>query len=291
MRAIARLHPWWVRGFVLALVLAFATHLPGLRLGTPWKVEVAVLVALTVLMLVPPPNRDSAEPVTLAPPVSGRWVALNGAGTKVPSHGTRMAGQAFAIDLIHPPAESPTIGWGLKGGAPEGYSCFGDPVRAMAGGTVVATCNRMKDHRARDTWPLLMWMATGEAVLRDALGGSYLLGNHVIVDHGGTYAVYAHLRRSSVTCRVGDVVQAGDVLGEIGNTGNSSEPHLHAHLMDRPQLYAGAGLPFVWRGIDVTDELDPRFKQVKRYPKALTEMPADGQIFTATPGASIAPDA
>ena len=70
-------------------------------------------------------------------------------------------------------------------------------------------------------------------------------GNHVVLDLGhGEYALLAHMQRGSVRVRVGDRVRTGDVLGLTGNSGNSSEPHLHFHVQDRPGLFGGArGLP------------------------------------------------
>src|SRR5690606_30900013 len=78
--------------------------------------------------------------------------------------------------------------------------------------------------------------------------GRFVVGNAVVLDIGdGVYAVLAHLRRGSVRVRKGDRVRAGDVLGEVGNSGNSSEPHLHFHLMDRPRPGTAAGVPFAFR--------------------------------------------
>ena len=65
-------------------------------------------------------------------------------------------------------------------------------------------------------------------------------GNHVVLDLGnGEYALLAHLQRGSVRVEAGDRVRAGDVLGLTGNSGNSSEPHLHFHVQDRPGLFGG----------------------------------------------------
>jgi hypothetical protein len=77
-------------------------------------------------------------------------------------------------------------------------------------------------------------------------------GNHVIVDLGfGEYALLGHLRRGSVRVRDGERVRAGQPLGRVGNSGNSSEPHLHFHLQNQPRLSAGIGLPLSFRGLEV----------------------------------------
>ena len=59
----------------------------------------------------------------------------------------------------------------------------------------------------------------------------------------GQYAAYAHLRRGSVLVRPGDRVYRGQIIAECGNSGNTSEPHLHFQLMDRRRPALAAGVP------------------------------------------------
>jgi murein DD-endopeptidase MepM/ murein hydrolase activator NlpD len=59
----------------------------------------------------------------------------------------------------------------------------------------------------------------------------------------------------SVTVRVGDRVVRGQVLGRVGNSGNSSAPHLHMHVMASNQLFAANGLPYVFDAFDVTGRI------------------------------------
>ena len=70
------------------------------------------------------------------------------------------------------------------------------------------------------------------------------LGNHLILDHGnGEYSFLAHLKSGSVRVKSGDRVTAGMILGLCGNTGQSTEPHLHYHLQTTPKFGDGEGLP------------------------------------------------
>src|SRR6185312_245751 len=70
-------------------------------------------------------------------------------------------------------------------------------------------------------------------------------GNHVVVAiGGGRYAFYAHLQPGSVRVKVGQKVKVGQVLGLLGNTGNSDGPHLHFHIMDSPHPLEANGLPY-----------------------------------------------
>jgi murein DD-endopeptidase MepM/ murein hydrolase activator NlpD len=72
-------------------------------------------------------------------------------------------------------------------------------------------------------------------------------GNVVVIDHGDTqFGYYAHLRTNSITVKVGAVVKAGDVIGEVGNSGESTEPSLHFHVMNAMDSSAGDGIPAVF---------------------------------------------
>src|SRR5689334_22768157 len=98
-----------------------------------------------------------------------------------------------------------------------------------------------------------------EGALREATGPGRILGNHIVLDlGGGVYAVLAHLRRRSALVAPGDRVRAGQVIAACGNSGNSSEPHLHFQLMDRPGVLLGAGLPFAFTGTGLTGTGVPR---------------------------------
>ena len=84
-------------------------------------------------------------------------------------------------------------------------------------------------------------------------------GNHVVVDiGGGRFAFYAHMQPGSVRVKVGDTVKTGQVLGLLGNSGNTDTPHLHFHVMDGPSPLVANGLPYVFMGFTgqgrLTDE-------------------------------------
>ena len=72
-------------------------------------------------------------------------------------------------------------------------------------------------------------------------------GNVVIIDHGNNqFGYYAHLKPFSVAVKVGARVKAGEVLGEVGNSGDSPEPHLHFHVMNNADPAMGDGIPVVF---------------------------------------------
>lgn len=189
------------------------------------------------------------EPIEVDAPVTGRWIAANSPASRVPSHGLHAYGQTYAIDLVHDPADGsrPRFGWWPPARRPQDFPGFGAPVLAPAAGRVVRTHGRERDHYSR-TSPLGIAYLLIESI-REVTGSSRILGNHVVLDlGGGVYALLAHLQRHSIQVRTGDRVEPGQPLAACGNSGNSTEPHVHFQLMDRPNVLIAAGLPVRFTG-------------------------------------------
>jgi murein DD-endopeptidase MepM/ murein hydrolase activator NlpD len=82
-------------------------------------------------------------------------------------------------------------------------------------------------------------------------------GNQVILKIApNVFAIYGHLQPGSLKVKVGDVVKAGAALARLGNTGPSLGPHLHFGLVDRPDLWAGRSLPFVFESFTLVGIVD-----------------------------------
>ena len=78
-------------------------------------------------------------------------------------------------------------------------------------------------------------------------------GNHIVQDLGnGNYALYAHIKTGAVKVKPGDPLTTGQVIGSVGNSGNSDAPHLHFHVMSTPDPLRSDGLPFVFTSFDST---------------------------------------
>ncbi|MFE9043026.1 M23 family metallopeptidase [Streptomyces sp. NPDC007818] len=199
--------------------------------------------------------RVPSEPVEIDPPVGGTWSALNSPADRVPSHGTHAYGQAYAIDIVAEDPDRPRPAFAALAPLarrPDAYPAFGAPLLAVVDGTVVHAEDRQRDHLGRASLPALAYLLLVESAVRAMAGPRRVTGNHLVLDLGdGTYAVYAHLRRGSLRVAAGDRVTAGQPLAACGNSGNSTEPHVHFHLMDGPDLDTASGIPFVWRGVGV----------------------------------------
>ena len=132
---------------------------------------------------------------------------------------------------------------------------------------VVRAHGRERDHRSRSSWPSLLYLVV-EGSLRELTGPGRVLGNHLVLDLGdGAYAVLAHLRRGSLRVTKGQRVAAGEQVAECGNSGNSTEPHLHFQLQDHPSVLFAAGLPFRLARFEVDGTVE-------------AGVPANGRPFT-----------
>jgi hypothetical protein len=121
---------------------------------------------------------------------------------------------------------------------PAHYAIYGTQVIAAAPGTVVQVVDGLADQVP--------------GALPTGITFDQVDGNSVIIDHGdGTFALYAHMQAGSVAVEPGQRVTRGQRLGLVGNSGNSSAPHLHFHLMDGPTLGSN-GLPYVIDSFRVT---------------------------------------
>lgn len=253
------------------LLLAVVLLVVGGRLGfANFPVRLVLFFAAYVVLMRAGTVRQ--EDTAVQAPVRGRWSAMNSPGTRVPSHGIQVYGQAYAIDLVHEPSDRhrPKFAWWPLTRRAAAFPAFGQPVFAATGGVVVRAHQRERDHWSRNSWPALVYVLV-EGVLRELTGPSRVLGNHVIVDVGnGVYTAYAHLQRGSLRVAKGQRVKAGEHIADCGNSGNSTEPHLHFHLMDHPSVLVAAGLPVA-------------FDHYETDGTPQTGMPANNQTFDVPP--------
>ncbi len=89
-----------------------------------------------------------------------------------------------------------------------------------------------------------------------------MAGNFVELDVGsGHYCLYAHLQPGSLKVKAGDHVKRGQVLGLLGNSGNSTEPHLHFHVTDGPSPLGSEGVPYVIDAFELQNGQNPGKRQ------------------------------
>lgn len=236
-------------------------------LATPWVFGLGLGLLVVGLTLYFRVGTVRCAPVEVSMPVNGWWLPVNSPASRVPSHGVHAYGQTYAIDLAYEPAEGtrPGFGWWPPARRPHEFPGFGQPVFAPGNGRVVRVHRWERDHWSRNSMPGMLYLIVES--LRELLGPGRILGNHVVLDLGdGVYALLAHLQRHSIRVRTGDRVQTGQQLGACGNSGNSTEPHVHFQLMDHRNVLIAAGLPMWFTGFGRNGE-------------AHAGVPANGQAF------------
>ncbi len=215
----------------------------------------------------PPLKLSSQAAIVLAPPFKGDgWVDANGCCLEIgphrfvtnPMNGTLDPSEQFAIDWIKIDSQGKAFrGDGKK---PEQWLCYGTELLAVADGTVVEVMRDLPDE------------PPGKAPSN--LTVPQIAGNHVLLDLGkGRYAMYAHMAPHSVTVQVGDRVKAGDRLGLLGNSGNTTGPHLHFQISDRPSILDATSLPFVLNRMVLQNRTSANLDDIENFSIAGTPLP------------------
>ena len=172
----------------------------------------------------PPPIARSTIPLAL--PFRGEWRVDRD------DHGPNPS-QRRAVDLVKPGPDGATHHG--DGHANADYFAYGQEVLAAADGVVTTVIDGVWENEP------------------GKMNGYAATGNLVVLDHGsGVWSAYAHLQPGKTRVRVGAKVRRGDVLGLCGNSGNSSEPHLHFQLQDGPRFDASWGVEPVFAHVRVT---------------------------------------
>ncbi|WP_344372880.1 M23 family metallopeptidase [Agromyces tropicus] len=194
------------------------------------------------------------------------WLAVTTPAARVPSHGTDLLGQRYAYDFVRVDArpgrhEHPASGWrvAMAGAPTREFHAWGAPIHAPFDGVVVSASDGMTERERVGSALREAARAARNAAAFTPARIPGIMGNHVLLraEHlrtpagGDVFGGMAHLAPGSVAVRPGDRVRAGDVLGRVGHTGNSTSPHLHIQLMDSTDLMSARGIPLAFRGYEV----------------------------------------
>jgi Peptidase family M23 len=187
-----------------------------------------------------PVSVKRAPVVVISPPLRGQnWAAANGPSNTslhrrvlLPVNGRLYISQRFAIDWVEMNPDGKTY----QGDSTDNknYRAYGAEILAAADGVVTQTKDGIPQNIPNKP-PVV-------PITLETIGG-----NHVITEIGdGLYAFYAHMQPGSLRVKVGDKVRRGQVLGLLGNSGNSTEPHLHFHICNANSELACEGLPYAF---------------------------------------------
>lgn len=177
-----------------------------------------------------PPLARSAP---LGLPFRGRWLVVWGGDTPELNHHVEHASQRRALDLVIADDAGQTFRG--EGRALADYYAYGQEVLAMDEGVVTTVIDGVPDTPIGETNPYVA------------------PGNLVTLRHEGErYSTYAHLIPGSLKVKVGARVRRGQVLGRCGNSGNSTEPHLHVQVQDGPRFEKSWGVEMVFAEVTLT---------------------------------------
>lgn len=177
------------------------------------------------------------NPIIIHPPLQGNhWYAADGPSNDS-SHRTviinHLIPQRFAIDFIQYGSEGLTYGDPLIN---HNYYAYKQPILSVVNGKVIALKTNIPDNIP----------AKGGSTIPGQHDLDNLAGNYIILFTNHCYILYAHLSPNSITVKVGDPVNVGQILGLLGNSGNSEFPHLHFQIMQssNPSPLNGQGIPW-----------------------------------------------
>jgi len=205
-----------------------------------------------------PVPHELEAPVVVEFPLRGAgWMAVTTPATRVPSHGVDILGQRYAYDFVkvddrpgvHVHPTSTFLASTIGGRTNECYA-WGATIRAPFDAEVVAAVDGVGERG---------WVNPFREAGRQIWNGltfrpekiPSILGNHVLLRAGDVYAGFAHLAPGTLDVSAGRRVRAGEILGRVGHTGNSTSPHLHFQLMDSADLMAARGIPCAFAVYDV----------------------------------------
>ncbi len=185
---------------------------------------------LLVLTRNNPPDREA---INLKSPFGeGMFMVVQGGNSRLLNHHYKIRSQSYALDIV----KINTFGFRTSKFFGEkllkDYEIFGEPVYSPCDGEVLLVENLVDDSMKLDS----------------KIG---IAGNHVLLNCNGVEVLMAHFQKSSIKILPGNIVNQGDFIGNVGNSGNSSEPHLHIHaenLTSNPEILDGKSIPIKING-------------------------------------------
>jgi hypothetical protein len=172
-------------------------------------------------------------------PFTGKWTVVNGGVNKELSHSWSILTQRYAYDFIIVDDDGISSLGDKK--SVHNYYCYDKDIIAPADGIVVKLIDKYKDS-----------FVDGKNAYCDS---TRIEGNSIIIKHNDSeYSAIAHIMRGSFKVKIGDTVKQGESIAKCGNSGNSSEPHIHFQLQVGVNFFLSAGLPIAFSNIKVHDK-------------------------------------
>lgn len=180
----------------------------------------------------------------LALPFNGEWFVFWGGDTKEQNYHVSSASQRHAFDIVI--ADSSGKTYRTNGKTNEDYYAFGQPIISPCDAEVKAVIEGVPDN------------------IPGIMNPDKLTGNSIVLKTANDeYLLLAHLKMNSVKAKPGDKVKKSQLLGLCGNSGNSSEPHLHFHIQNRDKIEGATGFKCFFENLLVNGEIKNDYSPVK----------------------------
>lgn len=180
---------------------------------------------------------DTTKPVVIGPPLKGgNWLAANVAdnyghrNALFPINGEWVIPERWAVDYVMVDKDNRLFSGDVNN--LQNYPGYDQDLLAVSNGTVIKVVDEFEDLEIGKTL---------ENMSLANLGGNFIL---IDIGHGYT-AFYAHVIKGTTTVKKGDKVKRGQVIGKLGNSGNSTGPHLHFHIVKGKDPVGSQGVPYV----------------------------------------------
>lgn len=194
-------------------------------------------------------------------PLRGEWIAPNTPAKMVPSHGTNELGQRYAYDFVQLEDKgrfyrANKLRYLLFGVPLNICYCWGKEIYAPCNGKIIESKDGYKErHRVHILTDILAIYKNSLTFNLKKKGFQPVVGNYIIMEcDSNVYAFFAHFQKDSIAVSVGENVQKGQFLGKVGHSGNSTEPHLHFHLMDNSDLTRAKGISCAFEKYEVLQD-------------------------------------
>lgn len=179
-------------------------------------------------------------------PIEDEWQVFWGGSTRKQNHHFDISSQKRAIDLVISTDQEGFETYKNAGKINEDYYCWKKSLLSVFDGKVMLVVDGIPDN------------------IPGQLNEQMVYGNTIMIQSdSGVVAVYAHLALNSTKVKVGDKVKRGDLIGLCGNSGNSSEPHLHFHLQSKVGFEKGSGVIIMFSSLTVNGEVKKDYSPIK----------------------------
>ncbi|MDF9824516.1 murein DD-endopeptidase MepM/ murein hydrolase activator NlpD [Breznakia sp. PF5-3] len=200
------------------------------------------------------------NPIIIQFPLRGEWYSPTTPASKIPSHGTNRMGLRYAFDFLQVDWQNHRkfyhasfLRYLLFGVPLKKCICWGQPIHAPADGKIVYIKDGIPERK------IVHWLIDSILALKHSTSFnenvhdySKIAGNYIMMKcDNGVYMAFAHLQTNSTNVSINDEVKKGDIIGNVGHSGNSTGPHLHFQLMDSANIKVAKGIPCLFEKYEI----------------------------------------